>query len=122
MSERSTLRNVGTIKSRRKAEYAADVHQQLDFEQLILIFVEDIIRDFRCINDPIERKYLRFDIQCLESCFTIDFRFRQELMIRLMYCLRIPAYFELDNGGYVNGQEEVLIEVRFVIVVILNTM
>ena len=92
MSEHPTLRNVGTIKSRRKAKYAADVHQQLDFEQLILIFaylyhredddrrrglfrllififsgaVEDITRDIHCINDPIERRYLRFDSQCLE--------------------------------------------------------
>lgn len=135
MSERPTLRNVGTIKSRRNAKYAADVHQQHDYETLILLFaflyrrendperkrrlriliflfagaVEDITRDVRCINDPIERRYLRFHSPCLESCFTINFRFRREHMIRLMLCLRIPQYFELDNGGIVNGQEGLLI-------------
>ena len=83
MTERPTLRNVGTIKSRRAAKYAADVHQQRDSKQLLYIFfflyrreqnlqrkrrfrllmfmlaetVEDITRDIRCINDPIERRY-----------------------------------------------------------------
>jgi hypothetical protein len=37
------------------------------------------------------------------------FRFRLEDMIRLMHCLSIPAYFCLDNGSVVNGQEGMMV-------------
>lgn len=138
MDERRTVRDVGTIKSRRNAKYAADVHLEHDYEQLLLVIVflysreddheakqrfihviflivgalEDITLDVRCINAPIERRYLRFNSPCLESCFTINFRFRRECMTRLMRCLRMPEYFELDNRGIVNGQEGLLIYLK----------
>ncbi|KAJ1428280.1 hypothetical protein B484DRAFT_301948, partial [Ochromonadaceae sp. CCMP2298] len=40
------------------------------------------------------------------------FIFRLEDMIRLMHCLRIPAYFRLDNGSVVNGQEGMMVMLR----------
>ena len=44
--ERPTLRNIGKIKSRRVAKYAADVHQQRDSEQLLSsILVNKILKE-----------------------------------------------------------------------------
>ncbi|KAJ1397486.1 hypothetical protein B484DRAFT_301350, partial [Ochromonadaceae sp. CCMP2298] len=41
------------------------------------------------------------------------FRFPQPLMLRLMRSLRIPPYFKLDNGSVVNGQEGMLVMLKF---------
>jgi hypothetical protein len=65
------------------------------------------------LTEPVERKYLRFGSACLADNFTSNFRFRQEHMIRLARCLRIPPELKLDNGAWVNGQEGLLILLRF---------
>ena len=44
--------------------------------------------------------------QPIADSFTSSFQFhRGEHRDRLLRCLRIPAWFVLDNGAIVNGQE-----------------
>jgi hypothetical protein len=71
--------------------------------------IDTIQRDIEFIIQPIERRYLRFDDNRLADCFTSNFRFKQDQLHRLIICLRIPEFFELDNGCYVNGQEGLLV-------------
>lgn len=73
--------------------------------------VEEIGRDIAYLTQPVERKYLNFN-NTNPDTFTAFYRFRQQDMIRLMRCLTIPAYFTLDNGSVVNGQEGLLIMLR----------
>jgi hypothetical protein len=63
------------------------------------------------LTQPVERKYLTFATAHPDN-FTPFFRFLQRDMVRLMRCLRIPAYFTLDNGSVVDGQEGVLVMLR----------
>lgn len=132
---RQTVRSVGMIKKRQAAKYAIDVQREKDCTAMIGIFaflrhrsaerttrlnflrivflfaaeVEDIQRDIRFITTPIERRYLRIDDVQVRDSFTADFRFRRPFIHRLLRCLRIPAWFELDNGAVVNGEEGLLI-------------
>ena len=58
--ERPTLRNIGKIKSRRVAKYAADVHQRRDSEQLLLIFAFLYRRE----QNPQRKRRFRMIISC----------------------------------------------------------
>lgn len=132
---RLTVRKVGSVKKRQHAKYAIDVQRENDHEALFAVIalfrwrcrdprrrrvyllllalcgeiIEDIRRDIDHITQPIERKYLRINDPHLRENFTINFRFRREHLHRLLRCLRIPVYFELDNHSIVNGQEGLLI-------------
>lgn len=136
---RATVINTGTAKKRRAAKYAADVLAEIELTSLIGVLVfafhhsraqhrknllrqcaaifaaglEDIQRDIRCITQPFERRYLNFLSPEIADSFTINFRFRREHIHCLAKCLRVPTEFKLDNGSWVNGQEGLLVMLRF---------
>jgi predicted small secreted protein len=138
---RLRVRQIGNVKRRHRGKYALHVLEEEQAYQLALVClilrrfeqrranarrallllllslaaaatVENIGRDIQYLTRPIERKYLTFANAHPDS-FTAFFRFPQPLMLRLMQCLRIPAYFKLDNGSVVNGQEGVLVVLKF---------
>ena len=123
---RRAVREIGTVKTRRLGKYASEKSREMDAESLLGILIvlfdseeeeelkdeyfiliallgqelEDIQRDVRVISEPIERKYLRFLTASLQDSFASLFCFRQECMTRLLYCLQLPAEFQLDNGSW----------------------
>ena len=74
---------------------------------------QGVARDIQILHEPIERRYLRFHSPEIQSSFSQMFRFHRDHMQRLLQCLRIPAEFKLDNGSWVNGDEGLLILLRF---------
>jgi hypothetical protein len=110
---RRTVRTIGSAKKRRLGKYASEVALEHDLERLIVQLVipymtvtdwslNDTLRnllitlaaihnefqtDIHYIAEPIERKYLRFTTPSIQDTFTIQFRFRQQSMTRLMACL-----------------------------------
>jgi len=79
---------------------------------ICLLYAENIHRDMDYLTTHVERKYICF-ANANPDTFTSFFRFRQSDMIRILNNLRIPAYFKLDNGIWVNDQEELLVMLRF---------
>lgn len=76
-----------------------------DNEELLMVAAvvaaeksESLRADIQYISESVERKYLRFHSPGLQSSFTQLFRFRAEEMPRLLHCLRMPPWFQLDNG------------------------
>jgi hypothetical protein len=137
---RLRVRRVGNVKKRHLAKYAAYVLEEEQAYQLgllCLLFakrarrrgrarmarkylmlsvvaaarVEQIDRDIDYISQPVARRYLTFATANANN-FTAFFRFKLDDMPRLMRCLRIPAYFTLDNGAVVNGQEGLMVALR----------
>jgi hypothetical protein len=132
---RRNIRDVGTVKARRNAMCVLERHEVNEMDNLALILAfcgeyldgpdvqedllvsamlcaaraEELRADIHTILEPVERRYLRFTTASIQSTFSVNFRFRQENMVRLMRCLRVPAEFMLDNGSWVNGQEGLLI-------------
>ena len=52
-------------------------------------------------------------ILLLPLSITFHFRFRREFIFRLFRCLQFPDEFQLDNGGWSNGQENLLVCLKF---------
>ncbi len=78
-----------------------------DNEELLMVAAvvaaeksESLRADIQYISESVERKYLRFHSPGLQSSFTQLFRFRAEEMPRLLHCLRMPPWFQLDNGDW----------------------
>jgi hypothetical protein len=131
---------IGNVKKRHRAKYAHVLEEEQAYQTAVLCMVlrrreqrrgnarrahnlllvalaaaitmENIGRDIQYLTQPIERKYLTFANAHPDS-FTAFFRFPQPLMLRLMRSLRIPPYFKLDNGSVVNGQEGMLVMLKF---------
>jgi hypothetical protein len=139
---RQQVRRIGTIKARRNGLYAKDVvrikelrtvsqasillaltmsdEDDSDYSDVMMLLAAAVEmeamrigRDLEHIHEPIERRYLRFHTQGIQESFTQMFRFKVEHMPRLMQCLRIPAEFKLDNGSWVNGEEALMVMLRF---------
>jgi hypothetical protein len=137
---RLRVRQIGNVKKRHLGMYAGHVLEEEQAYQLGLfcllmarrarrrndprrarrylrlamvaaVRVEDIGRDLDYLSQPVARKYLTF-ASANPNSFPAYFRFRLEDMTRLMRCLRIPAYFMLDNGSVVNGQEGLMVALR----------
>jgi hypothetical protein len=137
---RLRVRQIGNVKKRHLGRYCAHVLEEeqtylmamiclllsrrakrrkrprsarmfLRCAMLAAVKVEEIGRDIDYLSRPVERRYLTFATANPNS-FTAFFRFRLEDMPRLMRCLRIPAYFKLDNGSVVNWQEGMMVMLR----------
>ncbi len=87
-----------------------------DNDELLMVAESESLRaDIQYISEPVERKYLRFHSPGLQSSFTQLFRFRAEEMPRLLHCLRMAPWFQLDNRGWVNSQEGLLVYLRLLV-------
>jgi hypothetical protein len=76
-------------------------------------YIVSINRTIVFVAQPIPRQYRTFATINPETVSAL-FRFQQADLPRLiMFDLQIPAEFKLDNGSRVNGQEGVLILLRF---------
>ena len=74
--------------------------------------VERIQRIPRVVTEKVERRYLRHLDADLRDLFTVKFDFKGDDFPRLLLCLKIPVYFELDNGSVCNCEESLLIFLR----------
>jgi hypothetical protein len=138
---RLCLRQIGNVKKRHRGKYAQHVLEeeqayQMLYACLILrlrakrrqnarmarkyligalaaaITVEDIGRDIQYLTRPVKRRYVTFATANPDT-FAAFFRFPLPFMPRLMRSLCIPAYFRLDNGSVVDGQEGMLVMLKF---------
>jgi hypothetical protein len=137
--ERRSVRDIGSVKKRKYGKFALEKAMERNYESLLAILaafhhletnemmrrllmdsmfifgfaLEDIRKESYYISEPIERKFLRFISPSLQENFTIYFRFKMEEMPLLMNSLNIPAEFKLSNGSWVNGQEGLLVLLKF---------
>jgi hypothetical protein len=132
---RETVRQIGTHKKRQYGKYAIDMIEEKDCTNMLGVIailrhrstnmarrrlfllvmlllagrVEEIQRVRPSVQQPVERRYLRYLDADLQDRFTSNFRFRREDFPRLLRCLRIPNHFALENGSICVGEEALLI-------------
>jgi hypothetical protein len=79
---------------------------------ILYCYSKDLLKDVRVISVPLERQFLRFDSQEIQTNFREFFRFEKKDMLELLQCFGFEAHFLLDNGVFVNSQEGLLVTLR----------
>lgn len=86
--------------------------------RLFMIFALYCLAEVEQINTlvegvilPIEQRIVLFATQN-EGLFPIFHRFKLGSMRRLAHCLRLPAWFKLANGSWVQGEHALIIFLR----------
>jgi hypothetical protein len=90
-----------------------DIVASKDYQSLAAVCaMMDLLKDVRVISVPLERQFIRFDSEEIQTNFREFFRFEKKDMLELLQCLGVEAHFRLDNGVWVNSQESLLVTLR----------